>query len=256
MATCVDLDGVRTWYDETGAGEPLVLLHPGGGGVDSRAFAPNLGALAERFRTFTPERRAHGRTPDVEGPITFEAMAQDTIRFLEQVVGGRARVLGVSDGASVALLVALRRPDLVERLVFVAGVFHHEGWWPQAIDPNNEPPAFLENSYAELSPDGVAHYRVVVDKLARMHQIEPTLTANDLGTIPCRTLVMLGDDDEVRLEHGIALYRALPDAELAVIPGTSHGLLVEKPDLCNTMLVDFLINDPIATFAPIRRASA
>jgi pimeloyl-ACP methyl ester carboxylesterase len=82
------------------------------------------------------------------------------------------------------------------------------------------------------------------------------LTANDLGTIPCRTLVMLGDDDEIRLEHGITLYRALPDAELAVIPGTSHGLLVEKPDLCNTMIVDFLTNDPIATFAPIRRASA
>ena len=66
---------------------------------------------------------------------------------------------------------------------------------------------------------------------------------------------MLGDDDEVRLEHGIALYRALPDAELAVIPGTSHGLLVEKPELCNTMVVDFLANDPVATFAPIRRAS-
>jgi pimeloyl-ACP methyl ester carboxylesterase len=233
-----------------------VLLHPGGGGVSSRAFAPNLGALAERFRTFTPERRAHGRTPDVEGPITFEAMAQDTIRFLEQVVGGPARVLGVSDGATVALLLALRRPDLVERLVFVAGVFHYDGWWPQAIDPNNEPPAFLEESYAELSPDGVAHYRVVVDKLVRMHQIEPTMSVEDLGTIPCRTLVMLGDDDEIRLEHGIALYRALPDAELAVIPGTSHGLLVEKPELCNAMVVDFLTNDPVATFAPIRRAAA
>ena len=256
MATYVDLDGVRTWYDETGAGEPLVLLHPGGGGVDSRAFGPNLDALAGRFRTFTPERRAHGRTPDVDGPITFEAMAQDTIRFLEQVVGGPARVLGVSDGASVALLVALLRPDLVERLVFVAGVFHHDGWWPQAIDPNSEPPAFLEESYAELSPDGAAHYRVVVDKLAHMHQVGPTLTAEDLATIACRTLVMFGDDDEVRLEHAIALYRALPDAELALIPGTSHGLLVEKPDLCNTMLLDFLANDPVATFAPIRRASA
>jgi pimeloyl-ACP methyl ester carboxylesterase len=136
MATYVDLEGVRTWYDETGAGEPLVLLHPGGAGVDSRAFAPNLGALAARFRTFTPERRAHGRTPDVEGPITFEAMAQDTVLFLEQVVGCPARVLGVSDGAIVAVPVALRRPDLVERLVLVAGPFHYEGWWPQAAVRN------------------------------------------------------------------------------------------------------------------------
>jgi pimeloyl-ACP methyl ester carboxylesterase len=253
MATYVNLDGIRTWYDETGAGEPLVLLHPGGGGVDSRAFAPNIDALAERFRTFTPERRAHGRTPDVEGPITFQAMAQDTIRFLEQVVGGPARLLGVSDGATVALLVALGRPDLVQQLVVVAGVFHHDGWWPEAIDPDNEPPAFLEDSYADLSPDGAAHYPVVVEKLAHMHQIEPTLTADDLGAIRCRALVMLGDDDEVRLEHAIALYRAMPDAELAVIPGTSHGLLVEKADACNKIIVDFLTSDPVPTLAPIRR---
>jgi pimeloyl-ACP methyl ester carboxylesterase len=182
-------------------------------------------------------------------------MAQETIQFLETIVGGPARLLGVCDGAVVALLVALRRPDLVQRLVFVAGVFHWDGWWPQAIDPDIRPPAFLENSYAELSPDGAAHYGVVVEKLARMHQDEPTLATAELREIGCRTLVMLGDDDEVRLEHAIALYQALPDAELAVIPGTSHGLLVEKPDLCNTMIVDFLSNDAVATLAPIRRAS-
>jgi pimeloyl-ACP methyl ester carboxylesterase len=180
-------------------------------------------------------------------------MAQDTIAFLEQVVGGPARLLGVSDGATVALLVALRRPDLVTRLVVVAGPFHHDGWWPNAIDPNNQPPAFLEASYGELSPDGAAHYRVVVEKLAFMHQTEPTMVAEDFGSFSCRTLVMLGDDDEVRLEHAIDLYRGLPDAELAVIPGSSHGLLVEKPGLCNTILVDFLANDPVTTVAPIRR---
>jgi pimeloyl-ACP methyl ester carboxylesterase len=256
VATYVDLDGLRTWYDEQGSGEPLVLLHPGGAGVDSRAFGPNLEVLSGRFRTFSPERRAHGRTPDVAGPITFEAMAADTVRFLEQVVGGPARVLGASDGATVGLLVALRRPDLVTRLVFVAGVFHHEGWWPQVIDPDNQLPGFLAASYAEVSPDGAAHYQEVVEKLSRMHQVEPALTIEDLADIPCRTLVMLGDDDEVILEHGIALYRTLPNAELAVIPGTSHGLLVEKPSLCNTMIVDFLANDPVPTVAPIRRASA
>ncbi len=182
-------------------------------------------------------------------------MAQDTIRFLEQVVGGPARLLGVSDGAIVALLVALRRPDLVDRLVFVAGVFHHDGWLPQVIDPSSQPPKFLEDSYAELSPDGADHYQVVVDKLAHEHRIKPTLTVSDIGNVRCRTLVMFGDDDEVRLEHAIALYRALADAELVVIPGTSHGLLVEKVSLCNTIILDFLINEPIATFAPIRRAS-
>ena len=252
MATYADLGGVRTWYAEAGTGDPLVLLHPGG--ADSRAFGSNLDAFAAKFRTFTPDRRGHGHSPDVNGPITFDLMAEDTIRFLEQVVGTAARLVGYSDGAIVALLVALRRPDLVSHVVFVAGVFHYDGWMPGVIDPSNAPPEFMAASYGEVSPDGTAHYPVVVEKLVRMHMIEPTLTVDDVGSVACRTLVLLGDDDEVRLEHAIALYRSLPDAELAVVPGTSHGLLLEKPDLCNTIIIDFLCNEPVLTLAPIRRA--
>src|SRR5258708_23463507 len=118
MDEYVDVDGVRTWYEASGTGEPLVMLHPGGGGVSARALEVNRVALSEQFRTYTPERRGHGRTPDVDGPLTFEGMADDTVCFLERVVQGSARLLGVSDGAIVALLVALRRPDLVERLAF------------------------------------------------------------------------------------------------------------------------------------------
>jgi len=91
MATYIRLDGVPTWYDEHGQGEPLVLLHPGG--ADVRAFAPNLDAWAAHFRVLTPDRRGHGHSPDVDGPITYEPMAQDTIAFLEAVVGGSATAL-------------------------------------------------------------------------------------------------------------------------------------------------------------------
>jgi len=150
----VQLGPVRTWYEEHGAGEPLGLLHPGG--VDARALGPNVGALAERFRVLTPERRGHGHTPDVGGPITFEAMADDTAAFLEAVAGGPAHLVGCSDGATVALLVALRRPDLVRRLVLVAGVFHHDGWLPGVLD--GEVPAFLADLHGEVSPDGRDHY--------------------------------------------------------------------------------------------------
>jgi pimeloyl-ACP methyl ester carboxylesterase len=86
----VELDGLRAWYAEHGGGEPVVMLHPGGAGVDARGWAPNLGAISAHFRVFTPERRGHGRTPDVPGAIGFEAMAADTIAFLETVVGGWA----------------------------------------------------------------------------------------------------------------------------------------------------------------------
>jgi pimeloyl-ACP methyl ester carboxylesterase len=254
LESYVELGQVRTWYDEHGQGEPLVLLHPGGAGVDARAWSPNLQSFAERFHVFTPERRAHGRTPDVDGPITFELMAADTIAFLETTAGEAAHLVGCSDGATVALLVALRRPDLVRKLVLVAGVFHRDGWAPGVLDPDNAPPEFLERLYGEVSPDGPDHYPVVVGKLAQMHAEGPTLTSDDLDGISTRTLVMLGDDDEVTLEHAIALYRGLADAELSVVPGTSHGLLVEKPALCNTIILDFLANDPVPTMAPIRRA--
>ena len=252
MATYVDLDGLRTWYDERGDGDPLVLLHPGL--VDSRAFAPNLDALAARFRTFTPERRGHGHTPDAAGPMTYELMAGDTIRFLETVVGGPAHLVGCSDGGVVALLVALRRPDLVRKLISVASIFHRDGWVPEAVDPDVAPPEFLASMYGEVSPDGAEHFPEVFAKAARMHAEEPTLTADDLGGITCRTLVMIGDDDEVTLEHAAEFYRGLPNAELSIVPGTSHGLLVEKPELCNTIMVDFLTTDAVPTIAPIRRA--
>jgi pimeloyl-ACP methyl ester carboxylesterase len=249
----VDVGGVRTWYEVLGEGEPLVLLHPGG--YDSRAFGPNLDALAARFHVLTPDRRGHGRTPDLDGPITYELMAQDTIAFLETVVGGPARLLGCSDGAVVALLVALRRPDLVRRLVHVAGVFHRDGWDPVAVDPDDSPPGLLADSYAEVSHDGAEHFATVAAKLARMHAGEPDLSVGDLARITSRTLVMVADDDEVKLEHAVALYRGLPNAELAVVPGTSHGLLVEKPALCNRIMIDFLATDPVETLVPIRRAT-
>jgi pimeloyl-ACP methyl ester carboxylesterase len=252
MGQYAELDGVRTWYDEHGAGEPLVLLHPGG--ADARAWAPNFEPFAAHFHVFTPERRGHGRTPDVEGPITYELMAADTIAFCERIVGGPAHLVGCSAGASVALMVALRRPDLARRVVLISGVFHRDGWVPGAIDPEAEPPDVLARGYAELSPDGPDHFPVVSAKLARVNWEEPTLTASDLSDVTSRTLVMLGDDDEVTLEHAGAMYVGLPEAELAVVPGTSHGLLHEKPALCNSIIIDFLTTDPVPTIAPVRRA--
>ena len=136
----------------------------------------------------------------------------------------------------------------------MSGVFHRDGWVPGAIDPDANPPEVLARGYAELSPDGADHFRVVSAKLARMNHEEPTLTTSELSRVASRTLVMIGDDDEVTLEHAAAMYRGLRDAELAVVPGTSHGLLHEKPALCNAIIVDFLTTEPVPTIAPVCRA--
>jgi pimeloyl-ACP methyl ester carboxylesterase len=249
----LQLGEVRTWYEELGDGEPLVLLHPGG--ADARAWSPSIGVLSERFHVFTPERPGHGRTPDVDGPLTYELMTRDTIAFLEAVVGGPAHLVGCSAGAIVAMLVALRRPDLARRVILVSGVFHRDGWIPSAIDPDADPHPAIAAGYAQISPDGADHFPVVHAKLTRMGWEEPTLDASELAGITSRTLVMVADDDEVVLEHAIGMYRGLPDAELSVVPGTSHGLLHEKPALCNRIMLDFLTTDPVPTIAPVRRAT-
>ncbi|MGW7461758.1 alpha/beta fold hydrolase [Streptomyces sp. NPDC054797] len=254
MGTYVQLGDVRTWYEEHGAGDPLVLMH--GGLVDARFFAPNLGPLAEHFHVYTPERRGHGHTPDVPGPITYQLMADDTIAFLETVVGGPADLVGHSDGAFVAMLVAMRRPELVKRLVMISGGFSKAG---EAV-PDMEWDVdqifqFLGPAYGEVSPDGIDHFKVVAAKIGEMAAKEPNLQASDLSAVTQRALVMFSDDDLVTMGHVVEMYEALPHAELAVVPGTSHFLTQEKPALVNAIVLDFLTNDPVPTVAAIRRAA-
>ena len=255
MATYVQTGAVRTWYDEHGQGEPLVLMH--GGLVDARFLAPNLQPLADRFHVYTPERRGHGHTPDVEGPITYQLMAEDTIAFLEQVVRAPAVLVGHSDGAFVAMLVAMQRPELVSRLALISGGFDKSGEaMPDMEFDVDEVVAFLGGAYGEVSPDGEGHFPVVVAKIGEMMQTEPRMDASELARVTQRTLLMFSDDDLVTMRHVVDMYEALPDVELAVVPGTSHFLTQEKPALVNAILLDFLTNEPVATVAPIRRAPA
>lgn len=250
----MQLGPVRTWYDEHGSGDPLVLMH--GGLVDARFLDPNLGPLAEHFRVFRPERRGHGHTPDVEGPITYQLMAQDTIAFCESVIGGPADLVGHSDGAVVAMLAAMQRPELVKRLVLISGGFNKSGEALPDLEWNiEELTGFLGPAYAEVSPDGAEHFPVVAAKIGAMAATEPDLAAADLARVTARTLVMFADDDLMTLTHAVQMYDALPNAELAIVPGTSHFLTQEKPDLVNALVLDFLTREPVLTVAAIRRAT-
>jgi pimeloyl-ACP methyl ester carboxylesterase len=253
MARYVELGAVRTWYDEHGDGSPLVLLH--GGLVDARFFEPNLGPLAERFHVYTPERRGHGHSPDVEGPITYQLMADDTIAFLDAVVAGPADLVGHSDGAVVAMLVAMQRPELVDRLVMMSGGFDKSGEAvPDMEFDVDQVVQFLGTAYGEVSPDGEGHFPVVVAKIGEMMRTEPAMDVSELARVTQRSLVVFADDDLMTLRHAVDMYDALPDAELAVVPGTSHFLTQEKPHLVNAIVLDFLTNEPVPTVAPIRRA--
>src|SRR5205809_1801341 len=105
--TYVDVNGLRTWHEVRGAGQPVVLLHGAFAGASSWSGQTPVLARAG-YKVHVPERRGHAHTPDVPGPLTYDAMADDTVAYLEGVVGGRGHLVGWSDGAVVALLVARR----------------------------------------------------------------------------------------------------------------------------------------------------
>jgi pimeloyl-ACP methyl ester carboxylesterase len=255
----VELPGVRTWYEVEGQGEPVVLLH--GGFCTNETWGPQRADFAADYRTFLPERRAHGHTPDVEGPLSYHDMAQDTIDFLTSVVGGPAHLVGWSDGGIVALLVAIARPELVRKIVVTGANFKpgSEIGPAEALDaltPDAPGMEMLRSMYEAASPDGAEHWPVVVGKMAEMLRAEPDIPIEDLGSIGAPTLILVGDDDFVPLEHTIELYRAIPNSELAIVPGTSHAHFMEKPSLVDRIVLEFLDNDPVPTMMPIRRAAA
>ena len=259
MGEYVVVAGLKTWYDTAGEGYPLVLLH--GGLCTNETWAAQMPAFAARFQVIAPERRAHGHTADVEGPLNYSDMAMDTIGFLETVVKQPAHLVGWSDGGIIGLLVAIQRPDLVRKLVPISANTNPGGVVPEAHDqmlgaaPDDPSLEMFRSLYAASSPDGPDHWPIVLEKFWEMIPTQPDITPGELGCIKAPTLVISGDDDMVMLEHTLELYRAIPGSELAVVPGTSHALAFEKPDLLNRIVIDFLENDPAATMLPFRRAA-
>jgi pimeloyl-ACP methyl ester carboxylesterase len=238
----LDLDGVHTYYEALGAGQPLVLLH--GGMCPVETWAGLVTQLSGSYRVFTPERRGHGRTSD-PGPITYENMATDTIAFLEAIGAGPVHLVGWSDGAVVALLVALWRPDLVERLVYVGNAINRDGVpteveaMAEHLSPDMLPP-MLRQIHDDVSPDGPEHFDIVFEKLAHLWKTEPTLELSELESLSVPTLLVAADHDMVTVEQLAAAQRAIPDAQLAIVPGTDHGFPMEHPDLLASLLHRFL----------------
>ena len=253
----VDAAGVRTSYVEHGAGDPVVLLH--GGGASGASWGAQVAVLAERYRVFVPERRGHGRTPDVDGPHTYEAMAEETIAFLEQVAGGPAHLIGWSDGGTVALHVVHDRPDLVRSVVTMGSVFHFEGLHPAfhtlfSDDPDSPKQALVREAYKANSVDAAQHWPVFWRRMLTMWRTGPTMNVDDLRRIDRPILVMVGDDDGVTYEHTATMFESLPRGQLAVIPGTSHAAPIEKPALVNAMVLDFLADSTPNRMVPVRFA--
>ena len=251
----VDVKGVDTYYEAHGSGDPLLLLH--GGLVDGDSFAQQTPVFAEQSRVIVPDRRGHGRTPDVEGPISYDLMADDTIAVMDALGTGPAHLVGWSDGGNVGLLVAIKRPDLVRRLVTIGSNFSADGLTNEAAatfkpdTPTSAVPVMHEMwKVNAVDPD---RFDAVLEKMQGCW-FDYAIPRADLARIAAPTLVMVGDDDIAKFEHTIELFEAIPDAQLAVIPGASHVVPIEKPELVNQLVLDFLAAEgPATTMMPLRR---
>jgi len=254
MGEYVDINGHPTWVEDRGGGaETILFLH--GGLSNSDLLLDALGGeLGGQYRIVAFDRRGHGRTADTDAPFHYDDMAGETAGVLEKVVGGPAHLVGWSDGGIIALLMGIDHPELVGRLVPIGANYHYDGLGPIPLEADSPVMAMIAQGYAERSPDGADHFPAMLEKSMTMFSTEPTLTTADLGRITAPTLVLVGDDEAVRLEHTCSLYEALPAGQLAIVPAATHAVPMEKPSEVVRLILDFLAApEPPQTFMPVRR---
>ena len=231
-----EVNGLRMYYEVHGSGRPLVLLHGAYMTVD--AMGSILPGLAESRRVIVPEMQAHGRTADIDRPITYEGMADDVAALLGHLGIEEADAFGYSMGGGVALQLAIRHPDSVRRLVVASASYTSDGMQPELHEmiPTITPEMFagspMEAAYQELAPNP-EDFPTLVEKLKRLDMTPFAWPAEDIRRIEAPTMIVVGDADVVRLEHAVEMFRLLgggamgdlagfSKSQLVVLPGTAH----------------------------------
>ena len=218
-------------------GRPMLLLH-GGGATPRDSFARQMRAFAAAHRVIAPEQVGHGRTPDLPGPLSYRRMMEDTAALLNALRLGPVDVVGFSDGGILALMLAAHHPDLVRRLVVSGANYSPDGVTEEVQSAERE-----RLKYPLAVDRGFRHEVSFDDKLMRLWAASPTeeeLSPALLSHITRRVLVMVGDHDVIKMSHTFALYNALPNARLWILPNTSHSTFSERPTWVNNEVLAFL----------------
>ncbi|HEX8598138.1 MAG TPA: alpha/beta hydrolase [Chloroflexia bacterium] len=250
----VQAHGLDIYYEEHGQGKPLILIH--GGALTGESWEPYVGAFVERYRVITPDSRGHGRTANPTGMMSFRLLADDVVALVEVLGLHKPLICGYSDGGQVALEIGMRYPDLPEALVI--GGAHLEltegsRKWVRSILGDEqlgdidfehfgrEYPDFAAMLQQLHGPDG---WKTLLKQIKPMWNATLNYTPDDFARVVAPTLVLLGDRDGfVPVEDGVAMYRLLPNAEFAVIPGSEHGDFIfssAKVALLQPLILDFL----------------
>ena len=254
-----EVNGLNMYYEIHGTGQPLVLLH--GAYMTIDLMGEVVPALAETRQVVAAELQGHGRTADIDRPLTYEQMADDIAALLRHLVIEKADVFGYSMGGGVAFQVAIRHPEVVRKLVVASASYTSDGMHPELLEmiPTLTPEAFAGSPIEEALLRTAPYPDDFPTLVAKMKQLDMEPFAwppEDIRGIAAPTLLIVGDSDAIRLEHAVELFRllgggvigdlaGLPKSQLAVLPSTTHFVppgsgVLDRADWLMAMIPPFL----------------
>ncbi|MEW5959584.1 MAG: alpha/beta hydrolase [Chloroflexota bacterium] len=251
----VNVNGLNMYYEIHGTGQPLVLLH-GAFSAIGTSFGKLLAELVKTRQVIAFEMQAHGRTADIDRPLSLEQMADDTAAALRQLGIEQADFFGYSMGAGIALHIAIRHPDRVRKLVLASVTYRLEGIHSGLMEglADMKPEMMFgspwHEEYLQIAPNPDS-FATLFAKKTQMDREIRDLPAEAIQAIQSPTLLIIGDSDIVRPEHAVEMFRllgggvfgdiaGLPNSQLAVLPGTTHVTLVHRADLLLAIIPPFL----------------
>lgn len=249
-----DVNGLHMYYEIYGSGKPLILIHGGGSTIESN-YGHVLPEFAKRHQVIAMELQAHGHTPDIGRPLSFEQDADDVAALLKLLNIDKADVIGFSNGGTTALQFAIRHPEFVNKLVLLSANFRRSGMQPGFFEGFKNAsmekmlPKDLKEAYLKANPDPKGLQKMFDRDVARMVSFKD-ISDVSIKAIQAPVLIVNGDTDLVRPEHAMELFHLLPHARLAIIPG-GHGEYLGEiasankdskiPQLVTAMIEEFFL---------------
>ncbi|MEN4017837.1 MAG: alpha/beta hydrolase [Methanobacterium sp.] len=245
---------MKMYYEVSGKGDPLIVLH--GAYMNIISMGEIIPQLARTHNVYALEFQGHGRTTDIDRPITYPNLADDVAAFMDAVGLKNADVFGYSVGAEVGLQLAIHYPEKVSRLIAASVAYDLEGWQPayKAAIPQMTVEMIVNMPFAEdyrkLAPNPNG-FRALVEKMIALEK-EPMAWEEDVKKLKTPVLIIAGDADVATLEHTIAMFRLLgggvmgdmdkplSDSRLAIMPATSHTAVITQTDLLTAFIQPFL----------------
>jgi len=252
--TSKNADGVEMYYEVTGTGSPIIVIP--GGLMTIPLMQGLIAPLAKSRQVIAVEPQAHGRTSDVDRPLTYEHMADDVAGLISELGLGRTDVCGFSVGAGIALQTAIRHPESVRKLVFLSGVFKGDAEYAQlraivsTFAPDLPMLGALRQAYVQVAGSADGWPRLV----EKMRQMLGTSYdwSEQVAALSTPTLIVAADSDTFSVEHAVEMFGLLGGntaatamgpagrAQLAVLPGTNHFQFMGRSDLLFPIVSGFL----------------